>query len=172
MQQLTNFLDQHFAMLFTVAMVWAFGAATWRSMRGRKLRSAFREREAMSPLFQESWVSGRSLRDWQTRLGVARNCLRVTVNEREVLIRPLFPLDVFTTERFDLEHHILRSALVAVEEHRAEPRHSLLLRFKHNDGGERSFEVFLRDPDAFMRVLANPQPSRNDRELPQRTESG
>lgn len=162
MQQLTTFLDQHFGTLLTVAVVWVFVRAMWRYVRQRERRKAFRDHEAANPRFQEAWVSGRSLKNWQTRLGGARNCLRVTVNDTEVLIRPLFPFDLFSAKWSDLEHRIPRHALIAVEERRTELSRSVLLRFHHVDGGERGVEVFLRDQDAFMRALGRLQSNQDD----------
>ena len=68
-------------------------------------------------LFHARFGSGRSSRDWVTRVAGASNCLLVTVTESELLVRPWFPFNLFfLPEIYDLEHRIPKSSISTITE--------------------------------------------------------
>lgn len=107
------------------------------------------------PLFLETWRSGHSLRSVITRLGGARNCLWVAVDERSLFVAPHFPFNLmFLPEIYGLEYAVPGSAIRSVE--RADgllARNRVRVSVERQPGTEESFEVSLRDPDAFVRAV-------------------
>ena len=102
-------------------------------------------------------ASGNSHKSWWTRLGGARNCLRVAVTDSEVWIRPFFPFSLLAGD-FDLEHRIPRSSILAAELSSSSLIRSVLLDFRLADGSQRRVQLRLRDPDAFLAALKGSPP--------------
>jgi hypothetical protein len=71
-------------------------------------------------LFHERFGSGSSHRNLMTKLGGAQNCLLVTVTDRELLVRPWFPFNMFfLPEIYDLEHRIQIAQITSIRERRS-----------------------------------------------------
>lgn len=111
--------------------------------------------EFKQPLFLETWRSGNSRRSFITRLGGASNCLWVAVDENTLWVAPHFPFNLmFLPEVYGLEFNVSGDAIRSVE------RAGGLLTGKRvrinvelQSGVEESFEVVLREPDAFIRAI-------------------
>ena len=104
-------------------------------------------------VFQERNASGRSLKAWWTRLGGANNCLVVSVTHSALVVRPFFPFNImFLPEIFDLEHSIDLTDITNATKRPGVFRQKVLVEFQQ--GSHRgSFELKLRDPDAFLRAV-------------------
>jgi len=107
------------------------------------------------PLFLETWRSGRSLRSIITRLGGARNCLWVAINENSLLVAPHFPFSLmFLPEIYGLEYNVSGDAVRSVERvNGLLARNRVRVTIERDSGTEEAFEVSLQDPDAFVRAI-------------------
>ena len=65
-------------------------------------------------IFEERFASGNSLKNILTRIGGARNCLRLVVTKDLLWVTSWFPFSLLTTF-YDLEHVILRSRISKIE---------------------------------------------------------
>jgi hypothetical protein len=146
---------QNFFVGFALAAGWValvIGVSiVYRRSKGKPL---FRP-EFERPSFLETWRSGHSLRSVITRLGGAHSCLWVAVNESSLFIGPHFPFNLmFLPEIYGLEFAVPASAIRSVE--RVDgllARNRVRVSVERQIGEEESFEVTLRDPDAFVRAV-------------------
>lgn len=133
----------------------AVATLAWRFYRRHKRGIVFPPLESVRHVFHEGMASGSSHKNWWTRLGGARNCLRVTVTDTEVWIRSFFPFSLLAGD-FDLEHRIPLSSISSAELSNSAFRRFVLLDFNFADGSNRRIQLFLRDPDAFLSSLKVP----------------
>ena len=157
MQQFETFMHQHFGALFIAAVLWTFAILAWRFYRQRQRGIAFPSLESVHHTFHEGMASGSSHKSWWTRFGGARNCLRVTVTDSEVWIRPFFPFSLLAGA-FDLQHRIPRSSISAAELSSSSLLRSVLLDFRLADGSQRRVQLHFRDPNAFLAALKGQPP--------------
>lgn len=103
-------------------------------------------------IFVQSWCSGRSLRNWRTRVGGARNCLLVYIAGGELVVTPKFPFTLlFLPEIYGLEVRIPLTSISSVEQKRRFLGDSVLISLV---GEERPMlELQLSDEGRFLRVL-------------------
>jgi hypothetical protein len=153
MQQFETFMRQHFSALFIIACLWMLVNLAWRFYRQRGI--VVPPLKSVHYTFHEGMASGRSHKNWWTRLGGARNCLRVTVTDSEVWIRPFFPFSLLAGD-FDLAHHIPRSSILGAELSNSSFLRSVLLDFRLADGNQRRMQLYLGDPNAFLAALKSP----------------
>jgi hypothetical protein len=146
---------QNFWVGFALTAGWIalviLASALYRRWKGKPLfRPQFEQ-----PLFLETWRSGHSFRSLITRLGGARNCLWVAVDENSLRVAPHFPFNLmFLPEIYGLEYDVTGDAVRSVE--RADSllsRNRVRVSVERHPGAEESFEVSLRDPDAFVRAV-------------------
>lgn len=106
-------------------------------------------------LFLETWRSGRSLRSLFTRLGGARNCLWVAIDDNTLWVSPHFPFSLmFLPEVYSLDLSVKGEAIRSVERRSGLlERNRVCVTFSGDCSGEEVFEVSLRDPDGFIRAL-------------------
>lgn len=103
---------QNFWVGFALTAGWiAFvilASVLYRRGKGKPLlRPQFKQ-----PLFLETWRSGHSLRSLITRLGGARNCLWVAVDEETLRVAPHFPFNLmFLPEIYGLEYNVSGEAV-------------------------------------------------------------
>ncbi len=160
MEQSHNFVREHFAALVLVAFAFAFvlvaANLAWRIIRHRRRGISFPPLHTVHVRFHEGAASGNSDKSLVTRFGGASHCLRVTVTDDEVLVRPFFPFNLITEA--DLEHRIPRAAVTSAQVAEATSGRRVLLDFRLPDGGSRRLSLVLRDPDGFLSALKGPPP--------------
>ena len=103
-------------------------------------------------IFYETGVSGSSHKNLITRLGGASNCLKVSVNDREIYIRPFFPFNLmFLPEIYDLEHRILKEQIVSLEKRNGLiGRDKILLTFTNPSGIQKTVELYIKQSEKFI----------------------
>jgi hypothetical protein len=140
-----------FALCAGWVALWIVASVIYRRSKGKPL---FRPRFER-PLFLETWRSGHSLRSLITRFGGARNCLWIAVNENSLLVAPHFPFTLmFLPEIYHLEYAVAGHSIRAVE--RADgllTRNRVRVTVERQIGDEETFDVYLRDPDGFIRAV-------------------
>lgn len=142
-----------FPFLPGMAALWVTGgliaSAVFRLGRGKAIVS----RTPSDAVFHENRCSGRSLRNMLTRIGGARNCLKVYVQGNELVVTPHFPFSLaFLPEIFGLDVRVPVASISAVE------RVSSLmtgrrLRITFAEGGPPAMELKLRDESGLLRHL-------------------
>jgi hypothetical protein len=117
----------------------------------RKAHKPLFPRVPNDAVFAETRLSGRSLRNWVTRIGGASNCLLVYVSDSALTIVPMFPFNLmFLPEVYGLETTVPARA-VRLEGSGGSRRQRLVLIV---DGSvEQRFEISIRDRDALERAL-------------------
>jgi hypothetical protein len=127
---------------------WLTASAIFRRMSGKPIIP----HAPSDAAFHEDWCSGRSLRNWLTRIGGARNCLMVYVQHNELIVTPKFPFTLmFLPDIYGLEMRVPLSAITSVT-----PTRFLFgraLRITFIESGPPPLELRLRDEDGFMRHL-------------------
>lgn len=149
------FQPEDFSIGFVIAVGWLLlvilASVGYRRIKSKPL---FRPRFEY-PRFLETWCSGHSCRSVITRLGAARNCLWVAVDENSLRVGPHFPFNLmFLPEVFGMEYNVPGDAVRSVERIGGllTPKR-LRISVERQPGSEESFEVSLRDPDAFVRAV-------------------
>lgn len=107
--------------------------------------------------FRETWTSGRSHRNFFNRLGGARNCLIVTVTEKELWVTVAFPFSL-ADPKGDLLKRISLSQIVEIKNEPKGWKPSVFVTFKEADGKTIKLQFYLRQPGAFLQALGCPPP--------------
>ncbi len=149
-----EFLQDHFWVLFAAALGWV-GLVVVASVVYRKAKSKpFRIVEPDHPMFMERWTSGRSLRNFVSHFGGARNCLFVAVTRSELIVRPHFPFTLFfLPEIYGLEMVVPRSSVRSVELKSGVLGSSILLSIDSSPGVSFQLELRLRAPTEFTQAM-------------------
>ena len=145
------------ALKFVIPFIWVGGWIVASIIYRRSHGKAVIPRAPVDVTFREDWCSGRSLRNWLTRIGGARNCLMVYIDDRELVVTPEFPFSLmFLPEIYGLDVRVPLTMVVS-----AEPTQQLLgraVRVTFASGGPAPLELKLRDEAAFIaRLAAGPQ---------------
>ncbi|MBF0408695.1 MAG: hypothetical protein HQM10_15210 [Candidatus Riflebacteria bacterium] len=117
MQNILSNIDTAFPVLFGGALawiaLWIVASIFYRRSKGKP----FFPRKSDHDAFYESTGSGRSNRNFFTRLGGARNCLTVAVTDNSLIVQPKFPFNLmFLPEIYDLEYSIPKNRIHTIEE--------------------------------------------------------
>jgi hypothetical protein len=144
--------DQYFAWLFAIAIVWNliwFGRKWYlRNKRG----SIFPKISPNEILFQEYTASGRSYKTWFTKLGGARNCLKLIVTPTELWVTSWFPFNLLVDE-FDLEHRIPKSRITNLILAKSFLSKSFLIKFVTEAGSPRQLQIWPTNWKQFIEAL-------------------
>jgi hypothetical protein len=110
---------------------------------------------AERPLYQEWFASGSSQKNIFTKLGGARNCLRLVVTHRYLWVTswPPFALLAFL---YDLEHIIPLERVLSIERSRHLWQDSLDLSYTDERGYIHALRLFPKHPEPFLRALNLP----------------
>jgi hypothetical protein len=127
------------------------GFAIWRYLVARRQRPRFERGEVV---YQEWFASGSSERNLVTRLGGARNCLRLVVTH-EVLWVTSWPPFSLLAPLYDLEHVIPLQSITGVKHSRIWWMSSLLLSYADEEGSEHTLRLFPRHPREFLQALGH-----------------
>jgi hypothetical protein len=102
--------------------------------------------------FLEDWCSGRSLRNYLTRVGGAHNCLLVHVSDGQLVVTPRFPFTLlFLPELFGLDIRVSTASIASVEPVRR--LWSRMLRVSFDSGALAPIELKLHDERRFLESL-------------------
>jgi hypothetical protein len=133
-------------------LLWLLASVVYRRVKGKPIFRPVPE----NPVFAETWRSGCSLKSLLTRMGGARNCLWVTIDHGLLQIALHFPFNLlFLPEIYDLEFSVPGAAIRS-----AELREGFLtgnrvrVTIERTSGREERFDLFLREPKAFLEALA------------------
>lgn len=150
-----NLIENYWFEIIVAFFIWN-GAIILASILYRK-----RKRDGQTPFddstleFYEGWVSGHSGKNFFTRLGGASRCLKVSVNNQEVYVRPfaVFALG-FLSEILDLEQRISRDRILSVTEPtKMIGENAVCVTYSDANGQERSFYLYLKKKSEFISLL-------------------
>jgi hypothetical protein len=152
MQPLQDFLQHNFNWLFLLCLAWVIVVFSHRYYRHKKTGVVFPDVPSASICFDERRASGCSYKSMFTQLGGARNCLHVTVTDKEVWIRTYFPFSVLV-QQVDLEHRISRASITSAQPKRLPFARSILLDYRDDHGQVHRLSLVLKKPDDFLKAL-------------------
>lgn len=136
--------------LAVLVPVFFFLVAGWVYAVGRR-----REDQIAGATFHETMLSGRSLKNWLTRVGGARNCLEVFVTPERVVIRPILLFDLFAlTSIYGLRQTFLRRWITGVEKRDGMLAKTVVLRWRDDSGEENEFELDVSKRDELVALLS------------------
>ena len=143
--QLNTALDY----LGKVACVSFFGYLAWLYIRARKMKPRFEPAEVV---FQEWFASGCSRKNILTKLGGARNCLRLVVTRSFLWVTTWFPFSLILPF-YDLEHVIPLDAILSVRRSDDFGMSGILITYRDATGDEHTLKLRPKQPDGFIRSL-------------------
>ena len=152
MQPLGKFLQHNFHWLFLFCVAWLVVGIVWRYFRHKRTGLVFPQNLQEPIRFEERAASGSSDKTWLTRIGGARHCLRVTVTDAEVWIRPFFPFNILAQE-FDLEHRIARASITSIQPTQSAFVRAILVEYRDERGQPHRLTLVLKKPDDFLSAL-------------------
>ena len=109
-------------------------------------------------IYQEWFASGHSRKNILTRLGGARNCLRLVVTKDLLWVTSWFPFSLFTAF-YDLEHVVPRDQILSVRRSRAFLMSSILLIFRDAYGAQHTLSLYPWRQAEFLRSLGGETPA-------------
>ena len=105
-------------------------------------------------LYVSSMSSGRSLKNWRTRWGAAKNCLKIVVTEDFLYTGVPLPLLRTVTKKYDLEHQVRKSSIETVETRRHFlSRKCVYIRYRDELGGMHELELWPQRRAEFVQAL-------------------
>ena len=151
MQEIFKILEQNHSLLIGVAFAWVFfvilASILYRTYKKNKLPKLLDS----DVKFSEKMASGRSLKNWATKIGGARNCLVVQVSNDGLLVRPFFPFNLmFLPEVYDLEHFIPLERIKKIEPN----NNKIRIDFETEKGVKNSLELRLKQHQKFIDILS------------------
>lgn len=139
-----------FLWLWPIAPIWVAGVIGFSIFRRKNAGKALFPKPAEGATFIERGASGRSLMNFWSRIGGARNCLIVSVTRTDIFITPMFPFNLmFLPDIYGLELQVERESIVTVEQRSGFLGSTVIVRW----GQGNAFELQLRNPDDFMRAV-------------------
>jgi hypothetical protein len=131
------------------ASVAFFACGVHLFIRARQMRPRFEKSEVV---YQERYASGCSQKNILTKLGGARNCLRLVVTRSFLLVASWFPFSLITPF-YDLEHVIPLDSIMSVRHSSFLGFDSLLLTYRGADHEDHTLRLRPKSPDDFIRSL-------------------
>jgi hypothetical protein len=101
-------------------------------------------------VYQERYASGCSQKNVLTKIGGARNCLRLVVSRSFLLVTSWFPFSLITPF-YDLEHVIPLDSIASI---RRSTWSGFLLTYRDSKGATHTLRLVPKKPDDFIRSLA------------------
>ncbi len=154
MVELVNFLTENFYFFIALCFGWSIGAFSWLYWKRMK-RGLFPKQDPTSILFEEKTASGRSHKNWYTKLGGAQNCLRILLTPKELWITPIFPFSALGGV-FDLDHRIKRSDILSIESGSIWFRKSAIVTYRDDAGVSLKVEVVPKNLETFLEISKQP----------------
>jgi hypothetical protein len=137
-----------FYWLSTIAAAAVLAWWAWRYFRAVRDRPRF---EKADVVYQEWFASGCSQKNIITKLGGARNCLRLVVTKNFLWVTSWFPFSLIAPF-YDMEHVIPLDAIVSVRHSRFVGRNNLLLTYR-DCKGTHTLRLLPRKPNDFIASL-------------------
>lgn len=107
-----------------------------------------------APLYEESWASGRSLRNLLNRLSRSNKCLWITVGDDSLHVGHHIPYTLFSSDFYDLEYSIPAEDIVSVEKvERRFGKPAIRVTFRRDVPEEETFEILSKRPDELLAAL-------------------
>ncbi len=103
-------------------------------------------------IYQVWFASGHSRKNILTRLGGARNCLRIVVTKDLLWVTSWFPFSMITVF-YDLEHVVRRDQILSVSRSWGFLMSSVVLIFRDSNGSQHSLRLYPWQQAAFLRSL-------------------
>jgi hypothetical protein len=133
----------------TTATVVVLGWWAWRYARTVVSRPHF---ERADVVFQEWFASGCSQKNIITKLGGARNCLRLVVTRRFLWVTSWFPFFLIAPF-YDMEHLIPLDTILSVRRSSFLGHGTFLLAYRDTNGDEHTLRLLPKKPDDFIRSV-------------------
>jgi len=125
------------------------GWGAWQFFKAVRARPRF---ESSDIVFQEWFASGCSQKNIITKLGGARNCLRLVVTKKFLWGTSWFPFSLIAP-LYDMEHVIPLNAILSVRHSRFVGRDTLLLTFRDSNGETHTLRLVPKKPNDFIMSL-------------------
>ena len=103
-------------------------------------------------VYQEWFASGHSEASFLTRVGGARNCLRLIVTSKYLMVTSWFPFSLFSAF-YDLEHVIPLKAITQVEQKRISGEDHFLLSCQEGQSRNRKISLTPRKRERFLAAI-------------------
>ncbi len=103
-------------------------------------------------VYQERFASGASQKNVLTKIGGARNCLRLVVTRDLLWVTSWFPFSVIAAA-YDLAHVIPLQSISSVKPAHFFGSASLLLSYTDASGGSHSLRLVPKDQERFLRAI-------------------
>jgi hypothetical protein len=152
LSKLSRFIEENFLALCLFNLAWVIVDLTVSYFRHKSRGRFIAEPPEGSIIHRECWVSGRSLRSPLTRLGGAKNSLKVVVTFSHLLITPVFPFWIRGPD-IDLFHNIPVGSIESVERREGIFRDAFRIRINGLDNTRREIEIYPKKPDAFEAAI-------------------
>jgi len=146
MDTVHKLIFDNFAIFFAFCALWTIGGFAWMLWR-RKKRNLFPD-EAKDVVYEERTASGRSHKNWYSKLGGAQNCLRLVITKTELWITPIFPFSALAGT-FDLDHRIPLEKISSIDANKIMFKKSLLITYRDPKDEKRVVEVIPKDAEGF-----------------------
>ncbi len=151
---MVEFVNENFFTIWLIFAAWPVGLFSWLLWRRHQRGSIFPEVPPEQIRFKESFASGRSHKNWRTRMGSAANCLKITVTDEELWVVPVFPFSALA-KYSDLEHRVRKEDITQVTERRQLFIRSFLIDFLDQDGQSHRIQIHPRRWRQFKEALGN-----------------
>ena len=158
MDALLKVIFDNFYAVFAFCTAWALGGMAWKLWK-RKQRGRFTD-EPDKIIYEERTASGRSLKNWRTKLGGAQNCLRLLISESELWVTPIFPFSALA-ETMDLDHRIPLASIQELSFAKRLLNTRCTLKYKDVTGAEHKIEISPKKPAEFMAALNSQRAKQN-----------
>ena len=103
-------------------------------------------------LHEEKTASGRSHKNWYSKLGGARNCLKLIITADELWVTPIFPFSALSSA-FDLDHRINIKSIIDITESKLMLKKSIIIEYIDSSSNKIIIEVVPKNIHQFRRVL-------------------
>ena len=141
-----NNYEIYLAIVFVWLAFWVVLSIRYRKKKGKLILGD----PKVQILFKEKTASGNSEKNILTKIGGARNCLKVILSETQLIITPFFPFNLmFLPEFYDLEHFINYEDILDI---RNGFMNSLKVTFKINNE-IRQINLRLKQRESFLSTL-------------------
>ena len=138
--------------LYLLSVATAAGALcffAWRFVRAMQARPRFDRQDI---IFQEWFASGYSQKTLVTKIGGARNCLRLVVTRSFLSVTAWFPLSLIASF-YDVEHVIPLSSITSVKRDSFMGRLTFLVTFTTESGAPCTLRLIPKQAEAFAQSL-------------------
>lgn len=125
------------------------GFTVWRFIRAIRTAPPYDKSDV---IYQEQFASGCSQKNILTQFGGARNCLRLVVTRRFLLVTSWFPFSLITP-MYDLEHVIPLESIISARRSRYLFQNTFLITYRGADGCEHTLRLVSKRPEDFIRSL-------------------